>query len=276
MRVCRLPIVCICPRTEPRTPRGGKRQKCPKKLSFRPNRRSPWTRFAQQWWRRCPGGVVLADAAYGSNTEFRDRFTQLELQYVVGVQSSLRVWEPGKQPVPARPPGKMGRPPRRLQRSANHQPVSVKQLATGLPSSAFREITWREGTERKLQSRFAAVRIRPGASRLLEGATTCRRVVTDRIAARRSGTHPVLDLDAASEYPAQSFGQDGQTRLDHRTGLSGVKTRVRAGALPRPQLARVRKQGLAPPYEPHLLSGERFPCGRRLKFFTTVDQVLGK
>src|SRR5712675_2248521 len=32
-------------------------------------------------------GVVLADAAYGINTEFRDGLTQLGLQYVVGVQS---------------------------------------------------------------------------------------------------------------------------------------------------------------------------------------------
>jgi SRSO17 transposase len=48
-----------------------------------------------------------------------------------------------------------------LQRSADHQPVSVKQLAIRLPSSAFREVTWREGTERKLRSRFAAIRIRP-------------------------------------------------------------------------------------------------------------------
>jgi SRSO17 transposase len=108
-----------------------------------------------------PRGVVLADAAYGINTEFRDGVAQLELQYVVGVQSSLTVWEPGKQPLPAKPRGKMGRPPRLLQRSADHQPVSMKQLAMSLPSSAFREITWREGAERKLQSRFAAVRVRP-------------------------------------------------------------------------------------------------------------------
>jgi hypothetical protein len=105
-------------------------------------------------------GVILADAAYGINTEFRDRLTQLDLQYVVGVQSSMTVWEPGKQPLPAKPRGKMGRPPRLLQRSADHQPISVKQLAMSLPSSAFRQISWREGTERKLRSRFAAVRVR--------------------------------------------------------------------------------------------------------------------
>jgi len=106
-------------------------------------------------------GVVLADAAYGINTEFRDRLTQLELQYVVGVQSSITVWEPGKQPLPAKSRGKTGRPPRLLQRTKDHQPVSVKQLAMSLPAGAFKEITWREGTGRKLRSRFAAVQVRP-------------------------------------------------------------------------------------------------------------------
>jgi SRSO17 transposase len=106
-------------------------------------------------------GVVLADAAYGINTDFRDGLTALELQYVVGVQSSMTVWEPGKQPLPAKPRGKIGRPPRLLQRSSDHQPVSAKELAMSLPSTAFTQITWREGTERKLRSRFAAVRVRP-------------------------------------------------------------------------------------------------------------------
>ncbi len=105
-------------------------------------------------------GVILADAAYGINTEFRDGLAELDLQYVVGVQSSMTVWEPGKQPLPAKTRGKMGRPPRLLQRSADHQPVSVKQLAMDLSSRAFKEITWREGTDHKLQSRFAAIRVR--------------------------------------------------------------------------------------------------------------------
>jgi SRSO17 transposase len=105
-------------------------------------------------------GAVLADAAYGMNTEFRDGLTALGLQYAVGVQSSMTVWEPGKQPLAAKPRGKMGRPPRLLQRSTDHQPISVKQLAMSLPSTAFKEITWREGTDRKLRSRFAAVRVR--------------------------------------------------------------------------------------------------------------------
>jgi SRSO17 transposase len=106
-------------------------------------------------------GVVLADAAYGMNTEFREALTELKLAYVVGVQSSMTVWEPGRQPLPAKVTGALGRPARRLQRSADHQPVSVKQLAQQLPASAFHAVTWRQGSQRKLQSRFAAVRIRP-------------------------------------------------------------------------------------------------------------------
>jgi len=106
-------------------------------------------------------GIVLADAAYGINTEFREGLTQLGLQYAVGVQSSMTVWEPGQQPLPAKPRGKTGRPPRLLQRTKDHQPISVKQLALKLPASAFKKITWREGVQRKLRSRFAAIEVRP-------------------------------------------------------------------------------------------------------------------
>src|SRR6202049_1696554 len=108
-----------------------------------------------------PRGMVLAEAAYGNSNEFRDGLYASRVPYVVGVQSSMTVWEPGKHPLPAKPRGKMGRPPRLLQRSPEHQPISVKQLALSLPSTAFKNIAWREGTERTLRSRFAVVRVRP-------------------------------------------------------------------------------------------------------------------
>jgi len=107
-------------------------------------------------------GVVLADAGYGNGTLFRTALTSLGLQYVVGIESSTTVWEPGQQPLPA-PPRKPGRgaTPKRLQRTADHQPISVKQLALGLPSSAWKAIGWRQGSRETLRSRFAAVRVRP-------------------------------------------------------------------------------------------------------------------
>ena len=47
-----------------------------------------------------------------------------------------------------------------MRRDSEHQPVSVKQLATTLPPSTWKDITWREGIKRNLRSRFAAVRVR--------------------------------------------------------------------------------------------------------------------
>jgi hypothetical protein len=54
-----------------------------------------------------PMGVVLADAGYGNGTPFRQALTKLGLQYMVGIDSSTTVWEPGQQPLPA-PPRKPG------------------------------------------------------------------------------------------------------------------------------------------------------------------------
>lgn len=109
-----------------------------------------------------PVGVVLADAAYGNGTQFRAAVSELGLQYAVAIESSTTVWEPGQQPLPApsRKPGR-GAPPKRLQRNADHLPVSVKQLAHVLPSSAWKDIGWRQGSKGTLRSRFATVRVRP-------------------------------------------------------------------------------------------------------------------
>ena len=107
--------------------------------------------------------MVLADAAYGNGMEFRTAITELELPYAVGIESSTTVWAPGQQPLPVPPPKARGRgaPPKRLQRNADHLPVSAKQLAFGLPSPAWMDIGWRQGSKGTLRSRFAAVRVRP-------------------------------------------------------------------------------------------------------------------
>jgi SRSO17 transposase len=107
-------------------------------------------------------GVVLADAGYGVDAKFRSGLTALGLAYVVGVQSTLSVWPPGTEPLPPPWAGR-GRTPTRLRRDSEHQPVSVKQLAMNLSSDAWSEVTWREGTNDALCSRFAAVRIRPAS-----------------------------------------------------------------------------------------------------------------
>ena len=106
-------------------------------------------------------GVVLADAAYGTNGDFRAGTTAMGLVYAVGVQSNVTVWPPGVEPLPAKAWSGRGRRPTRLRRDAEHKPVSVKELALSLPASAWKEVAWREGSNDALSSRFAAVRLRP-------------------------------------------------------------------------------------------------------------------
>ena len=105
--------------------------------------------------------VVLADAGYGNDTAFRTGLTAMGLTYVVGVQSSIRLWSPGTQPLPPKPSSGRGRPPSLVRRQPGHAPVSAKELAQALPEDAWRRITWREGAKAPLASRFAAVRVRP-------------------------------------------------------------------------------------------------------------------
>lgn len=108
-----------------------------------------------------PAGVVVADAGYGNDSQFRAGITALGLEYVVGVQSSMTVWKPGSQPLPPLPRKRIGRPSRLLRRDEEHKPVSVKDLALSLPEQAWVDVTWRQGTRKKLRSYFAAVRVRP-------------------------------------------------------------------------------------------------------------------
>jgi SRSO17 transposase len=111
--------------------------------------------------RQIPVGVVLADAAYGTDTKFREELTDLGLLYVVGIMSSVTVWKPGQGPLPKAPWTGQGRPTKYLRRSRRHAPVTVRDLALALPPQAWKNVRWRTGTRHLLQSRFAAVRVRP-------------------------------------------------------------------------------------------------------------------
>src|ERR1700692_1987383 len=88
-----------------------------------------------------PCGVVLTDASYGSNKALRDGITALELTYAEAIVPTVKV-----RPVRAH--------------DAKERRVSVKDLALSLPKHAWRTITWREGTNELLRSRFARVRVR--------------------------------------------------------------------------------------------------------------------
>jgi SRSO17 transposase len=91
-------------------------------------------------------GVVLMDASYGTNSLLRQGISGLGLRYVAAIISTVKV----------RPVREDNAKPRR---------VSVEALALGLPKHAWRTITWRQGSNAQLQSRFARVRVRAAPMR---------------------------------------------------------------------------------------------------------------
>jgi SRSO17 transposase len=107
-----------------------------------------------------PRAVVLADAGYGNDNDFREGLVSMGLSYAVGIQSSTTLWPPGLVPLAPLPKGKMGRPPRLLRRDGQHQPLTAKDLALCLSTTDLRKVSWREGTRGRMRSRFAAVRVR--------------------------------------------------------------------------------------------------------------------
>jgi SRSO17 transposase len=108
-----------------------------------------------------PRAPVLADAGYGDTTAFREALTTAGLAYVVGVKKETTAWPPGQAPRPPKRWKGRGRPPTHVRRTATHTPQNLKQLAMALPATAWRTVTWREGTRGAMRSRFARLRVRP-------------------------------------------------------------------------------------------------------------------
>jgi SRSO17 transposase len=112
----------------------------PKEVTFKTK---PAIALEQLRWASAAGlprGVALMDAGYGTDTDLRTNITALGLSYVAGIQPQTSVWAPGTGPQPPKTWSGCGRPPKLLRRDGKHQPVSVKKLAFGLPSQAWREI----------------------------------------------------------------------------------------------------------------------------------------
>jgi len=105
-----------------------------------------------------PRAAALMDPAYGNDSALRAGISALGLQYVAGIQPTAKVWRPGQ--APPKPRSGRGRPAARLRRKAKRQPVSAKALALELATDAWRTVTWREGSNAPLTSRFARLRVR--------------------------------------------------------------------------------------------------------------------
>jgi len=127
-----------------------------------------------------PRRVVLAGADFGADASFRMELTRRGLTYVVAIPPSLALTPPETGFVPAKTSTGRERPSCLTDQNAEPKLVSAKDLAKTLPAEAWRTVTWREGSNVPLASRFAALRVRPaGHDCRRQGRSPCEWLVVE-------------------------------------------------------------------------------------------------
>ncbi|MFE5189892.1 IS701 family transposase [Streptomyces sp. NPDC056628] len=111
-------------------------------------------------WQLVPP-VVVADAGYGQNADFRAGLAEREIPYVVGIRGDITVQPHEAVPTAPAWSGNGRRPVPRYRQP----PVTVAQLAAAAGREAFQEVTWREGSRGPMTSRFLVMRVRPAGVR---------------------------------------------------------------------------------------------------------------
>src|SRR5215469_4031152 len=109
---------------------------------------------ARQWG--VPVGMVVVDAGYGDNPNFLQGLDERQIPYVCAVESTFGCRLPQEVQAKAREPSVyQGRGQPRKPRPA---PLyTAKELIDALPASAWRTITWREGTKGMMQVQAVAI-----------------------------------------------------------------------------------------------------------------------
>ncbi|GAA1434888.1 hypothetical protein GCM10009601_60040 [Streptomyces thermospinosisporus] len=105
--------------------------------------------------------VVVADAGYGQNADFRDGLSERGIGYVVVIRSDVTVHPHDVRPTAPAWSGNGRRPQPRYR----DKPSSVAALAACHGRQAFTEVTWREGSRGPMRSRFLVLRVRPAGVR---------------------------------------------------------------------------------------------------------------
>jgi SRSO17 transposase len=105
--------------------------------------------------------VVIADAGYGDNAEFRDGLTARGRAYVVQVSGDLTAHAEDAVPE-VKPYSGRGRRPLPRYRTA---PVALREHVLAAGRAAVRPVTWRQGSRGPMRSHFVALRVRPAGRR---------------------------------------------------------------------------------------------------------------
>jgi len=111
-------------------------------------------------WQLAPP-VVVGDAGYGDNAEFRDGITARGWAYVVQVSGDLTAHAHDAVPE-LKPYSGRGRRPLPRYRTA---PVGLRAHVVTAGRDAVQQVTWREGSRGPMTSHFVALRVRPAGRR---------------------------------------------------------------------------------------------------------------
>ena len=178
---------------------------------------------------------LVSDSFYGDSYDFRQQLQQRQLKYVVTVEPQTQVLDPSPQ-TPPTTTQRSGRPRKVMLAAGLPPPQDLPTVAGQLPPSAWRNVTWREGSRGLQRCRFARLPGLGGARLALRQAgPACRRVVVDRMADRRKATRQVLvgptgfalsrDCGAWCAWPMPAGGSSSAMRelkeelgLDHFEG----------------------------------------------------------
>jgi len=143
------------------TPEARQRARIPASIRFQDKWRLALTLLRQIRAAGFHVTAVLGDAEFGDNATLRRTLHRLQLPYALGISSTLTVFR--GTPTVAVPPRKPGRggTPTRLQLCDDRRPEAVRAIAAGLPTRAWRRVTWRNGQNRPWAAHFAALRVTP-------------------------------------------------------------------------------------------------------------------
>jgi SRSO17 transposase len=106
---------------------------------------------------RLPAGVVLADEAYGGSFAWRAALRERDLFYCVRVPWTTTGWQEEPRfgpPAPVRRGGRALRGP-----LLGPEPKNLLSIAQSLPASAWKRVTWRQGSKGAQRSRFVTLRL---------------------------------------------------------------------------------------------------------------------
>jgi SRSO17 transposase len=145
------------------TPEQRRRGRIPARVVFQEKWRQALTLLRQVRASGLRVTAVVADAEFGDCTAFRQALHHLHLPYALGVSSTLTVFRgtPQLQAASGRPGARGGRPHTRPTLPGGVAPIRLRGLAEAQAASAWRVVSWRNGTRPAWRARFWRCRVTP-------------------------------------------------------------------------------------------------------------------